>query len=350
MRGLGELVFSTTNQCTARCQDCPIVPSPAPATRIKAVDMMRIIDEVQSWGTLRLVVFTGGEAFLLGEDLRKTVAYSSQRQVLTRIVTNAYWATSKRKAVHVLSELKSLGLTELNISCDDYHQEFVPLERVKHANEAASETGLPALLVHRQKSGGRITVEYLSEYLGVPLHLFRRGEDNPDNNVISTGRNVPLYPDSPRCAPEPGEPPTDRDWTGACKSVLRSIVISPDLRVEICCGIARSSIPELYIGSLAENDLVTILQRGNQDLITNWLALEGPSSILSFVRSKDPSIRLPEHYVSPCHLCNELFTREDVRLVLAKHALEKREALLLMRGTLDWVSEVGASQAVSQPN
>ena len=340
MRGLRELVFSTTNQCTARCRDCPIIPSIDPPMRLKSQDMIRIVDEVYGWGSLRLVVFTGGESFLLGKDLRKTIAYVHEKGVLTRIVTNAYWAKSKNKALHILSELKALGLTEINISCDDYHQEFVPLENVKYANEAAFEIGLPALLAHRRKPGGRLTVEYLSEYFDVPLHVYREGEKNPDNNVICSGRNIPLHTSSEQDASEPWEIPNNHgNWMGACKSILRSIVVFPNLDVQICCGIAMSSIPELSIGSLADSDLLSILQWGNQDLITNWLALEGPASILSFVRSKDPSIKLPDHYVSQCHVCNELFTRNDVRQVLRKYATERREGLQIMRGTLDWISE-----------
>jgi hypothetical protein len=340
VRGLEELVFSTTNQCPARCRDCPTVYGQAPVRRLKSEDMIRIVDEVSRWGSLRLVVFTGGESFLLGKSLRKTVAHISEKGLMTRIVTNAYWATSKRRAVQVLSELKALGLTEINISCDDYHQEFIPLENVRNANEAAVEVNLPALIAHRRKLGGRITIEYLSEYLGVDLHRFRPGEQNPDNNVISSGRNVPLNSNAEDKPPTPCEfAETDRDWIGACKSVLRSIVISSDLKVQICCGIALSSIPELSIGSLLRDDLIALLQRGNRDLITNWLALEGPSSILKFVRSKAPDIALPEHYVNRCHVCNELFTREDVRAVLRENAADHRDTLLMLRGTLDWISE-----------
>ena len=43
MRGLSELVFSTTNRCTAKCEDCPIVPSIDPPARIKYEDMIRIV-------------------------------------------------------------------------------------------------------------------------------------------------------------------------------------------------------------------------------------------------------------------------------------------------------------------
>jgi hypothetical protein len=312
--------------------------------------MMRIVDEVYGWGTLRLVVFTGGESFLLGRDLFRTVSYVAEKGITTRIVTNAYWASSKKRALAVLGELKALGLTEINVSCDDYHQDFIPLENIKHVNDAAVEIGLPLLLAHRRKPGGRITVEYLSKYLGVDLHVYRKGQKNPDNNVICTGRNVPLDSSSEQTTSEPWDiPESDSDWMGACDSVLRSIIITSDLAVHVCCGIAMITIPELSIGSLLEDDLITILQRGNQDLITNWLALEGPASILSFVRSRDPNIRLPEHFANRCHLCNELFTREEVRCLLAKHAVERTEELLLMRAALDWVSEDWAASAAIVP-
>ncbi len=340
MRGLSELVFSTTNQCNARCRDCPVVSGGQTAARLKAEQMMSIVDEVHGWGALRLVVFTGGESLLLGRDLRRTVEYVAKKQVLTRIVTNAYWATSKEKALQVLGDLKALGLTEVNVSCDDYHQEFIPLANVKHANEAALELGLPLLLAHRRKPGGHVTVESLSEYLGVRLHVYRKGEKNPDNNVICTGRNVPLDTSDAELAAEPWEvPENDGDWMGACDSVLRSIVVGSDLSVHICCGIAMMTIPELTIGSLAGGKLLPILQYGNQDLIANWLALEGPSSILNFVRSVDPSIKLPDHYANRCHLCNELFTRKDVRRLLTQHAYQRADDLVLMRGALDWISE-----------
>jgi hypothetical protein len=308
--------------------------------RLKLDDMIRIVDEVRGWGSLRLVVFTGGEAFLLGKDLRTAVAYISQKGILTRIVTNAFWAKSMERALEVLSDLKEAGLTELNISCDDYHQAFIPLENVKNANAAALEIGLPALLIHRQKVGGTITVEYLSEYLGVNLHIWRKGKVNPDNNVICTSRNIPLRAEGSEREAQTAQIQSDeRKWMGPCSSVLRSIIVFPDLSVQICCGIALQGIPELKIGSLAETDLLTVLKQGNRDLITNWLALEGPSSILEFVRSKKPDINLPERYVGHCHLCNELFTNVEVRQVLAEHAAERREGLLLMRGALDWVTE-----------
>ena len=346
MRGLQTLVFSVTNRCPARCQDCPIVYEEGPRHTLTVEEMIRIFDEVISWGTLKLVVFTGGEPFLLGDELRKIVAYVSSHNIFTRIVTNAYWATSNAVARRILEDFKEAGLTEINVSCDDYHQEFIPLEYIKYANEAACDVGLPLLLAHRQKPGGRITMEYLSRYFGVDLKEFQIGKENPKNNVILSGMNIPIKThvesqdeaESEICK-------TEKPWIGPCPSVLGEIIISSNKRVQICCGIASSSIKELYIGSLEEESLLSILKKGNNDLIANWLALEGPSSILEFVLSKDPTIDLPERYVNRCHLCNELFTRDEVRDVLHKHASERGEMLALMRGILEWIAEDWAREA-----
>ncbi|MDH3890493.1 MAG: radical SAM protein [candidate division Zixibacteria bacterium] len=348
MRGLRELVFSTTNRCTARCQDCPIVTDGASSNTLTSQQMIDIVEEVLPWGTLSLVVFTGGEPLLLGDELVKTVAYVSKHDISTRIVTNAYWAHSEAAARQTLERLKDAGLTEINISCDDYHQEFVPLEYVRNANIAATKLGIPALIGHRIKQGGKITKQSLSKYLGVELHKFERGKKNPDHNVINCGPNVPITTqiESYSDTSETG----DLTWRGPCASVLKSIIVSSDLRVQICCGIISNSVEELYIGSLKDDNLLTIIQRGNEDLIANWLALSGPSSVLEFVREKAPEIDLPTQYVNRCHLCNELFTRPDVREVLHEHAAERGSMVGLMRGVLDWMSDDWAPQRLETRN
>jgi hypothetical protein len=339
MRGLSELVFSATNRCTARCQDCPIVHEGRPPRRLTLRLMKEIVDEVHSWGSLLLVVLTGGEPFLLGGDLRAIIGHAAAKGVATRIVTNAYWATSPQRALRLLGELRDAGLTEINISCDDYHQEFIPIERVRHANDAANALGLPALLGHRRKPGGTLTVESISAALGVPLSRFVREEPGPPSNAILSSPNVPLYSDAGLSERTPCE------WRGPCDGVLKGIIIAPDARVQICCGIASNSIPELFVGSLAEERLLPILRRANDDLIVNWLALEGPSSILDFVRGIAPEIDLPAAYVNRCHLCHTLFTSPEVRHVLHEHAATHTFSVTMMRSVLDWISDEWAAGA-----
>ena len=333
---MSQLVFSVTNRCTARCVDCPIVHENMPPASLDAEFMIDLTRQLLPLNSLKLVVFTGGEPLLLLDDVRRTIAFVSSHGLWTRIVTNGFWATSKERAKSVLQSLQEVGLTELNLSCDDYHQEFIPLEYIKNANEAACELGVPALLAHRLCPGGRITPEFLSGYLGVPLQEFREGKPNPDNNAIQTGRNVPIK--SGVLEPHDGKLEAATPWTGPCSSVLSKIVISPRKEVEICCGIASSSIQDFYLGSLENENLFRLLQRGNEDLITNWLALAGPASILDFVRSKDGNLELPSHYANKCHLCNELFTREEVRQILKEHGQEQAEMIGVLREVLEWAN------------
>ena len=335
MRSLNELVFSVTNRCTARCNDCPIVHEGKPPATLGSGDMIKIIEEVLPWGTLKLVVFTGGEPFLLGDDLRETVAFAASHNLLTRIVTNTYWAATREKAVELLQSYKDAGLTELNFSCDDYHQEYVPLDCVKNANEAALQVGLPALIAHRLCPGGTISIDYLSEYFGVRLREYKRGKDNPKNNVYESGVNVPIYSKQwDRQSKQRGS------WNHPCPIVLNKIIISPEKHVQICCGIASSSIEVFNIGNLNEDQsLLHILKEGNEDLMTNWLALAGPESIYEFVLEKCPEIELPHDFINRCHLCHELFTRPDVLDILREHALEKAGMVSVMRTVLDWLTD-----------
>jgi len=333
MRGLRELVFSVTTRCTAKCTDCPIVFENLPSASLTSEEMIEIIEEMLPWKTLRLVVFTGGEPFLVRDDIKEVVAFASENKLLTRIVTNAYWATSRSAAYKILEQMKEAGLTEINISCDDYHQEYIPVENIKNANKAAFELGIPALIAHRECPDGNISIEYLSEYLGIKLQKFKKGGKNPRNYVYSSGPNIPIK-SKRKCTSR------SRSWMDPCPSVLNKIVISADKRVRICCGIVSDSIEELTIGTIRKRgDLIQILRAGNEDLITNWLALAGPASILEFVRSQSPGLGLPDNYVNRCHVCNELFTSEEVRRVLFQSAAQMLEMVECLRSILDWVTD-----------
>lgn len=340
-RGLNRLVFITTTRCTALCRDCPIASDASPTLSLSADQMIELVDEVYSWGKLELVVFTGGESLLLGKELYRTIAHVGELGLHSRVVSNAYWARSARGALTHLKRLKNSGLSELDVSCDDYHQEFIPIENVKNAFRAANDVGIQFVLSHRRAPGNAITVERLSKYLGAELRP--PPWDSSDvslNNRIISGRNVPLGTNGGNSDPDCWDiPEDDRYWMGPCDAVLSNVVIGPTYSVQMCCGMVRNTIPELHLGSLRDENLATILERGNRDLIANWLALEGPSAILDFVLERDPALDLPAHYVSRCHLCDTLFTHSKVREILQESASERVANVLLRRAALDWASE-----------
>ena len=298
--------------------------------------MTAIIDKVYSFGKLDLVVFTGGEPFLLGSDLLHTVEYCTSKQLLTRIVTNAFWATSSEKAAEIIRSYKVAGLSEINISCDDYHQEFIPLERIKFANEACVSEQMPCLIGHKIMQGHKITLERLEEFLGCRLARFDPAIKNPTNNVVSTGYTVPVAEDMHLIPDEEIlYPPSTGCWKLPCSTILQRIIITPRKELSICCGMIRRSVQEIVFGSLEDTPLEQLILTAHRDLIVNWLALEGPYGLMRFIQKKQPHIHFRERYVNICHLCCEIFTRDDCRQVLAMYAHEKTDEILLERSLYD---------------
>ena len=101
------------------------------------------VSNLWSCPTSSLVVFSGGEPTLLGDDLFEGIAYAHERRLLTRVVTNGFWGKSPEAAAAFVDRLIGAGLSEINISVDDLHQKYVPLWRVRNAYLACYEREFP---------------------------------------------------------------------------------------------------------------------------------------------------------------------------------------------------------------
>lgn len=136
-----QITVLTTSKCTAACKHCCMNSSPERDDMLSWEQLEKILTQAFSelGNGLKLIIFAGGEPMLLGKDLYKAIQLCKQQGLATRIVTNAYWATSPRVARLKLSELKEAGLDEVNISTDDYHLPFIKLTNVRYAYEAALE-------------------------------------------------------------------------------------------------------------------------------------------------------------------------------------------------------------------
>jgi hypothetical protein len=124
-------------------------------------------------------------------------------------------------------------------------------------------------------------------------------------------------------------------WRGSCGSVLNDIIVGADTNLLPCCGIITKGLPELTLSNLRETSLLDAIDSANKDVILNWIALEGPSEIIEFVKSRDPSIQFRDEYVGICDACNDVFARPEVRKVLAEHIDEIVDRVALHRSFLE---------------
>ena len=106
VHGPTHLTILPTYRCTAACAQCCFESDPHVQGRIPLERILDYIDQAaRDFPTLKLVVFSGGECFLLRDDLDKAIARAAGHGLATRCVTNGYWATSKRAAQERIAPL-----------------------------------------------------------------------------------------------------------------------------------------------------------------------------------------------------------------------------------------------------
>ena len=298
--------------------------------------MLGVYDRLSEFGIVPLVVFTGGEPMLFAKDVLAVIEHVSQFGSATRVVTNASWAATPRAADRMIKRLKNAGLTEINYSVDDFHQAHIPLKTVRNAVLAALEHGIPVLLAHKTYPGSQSSLETYEQLLGCGIPVF----DPDDRDVeklrpicFSSGYTVPVGRGSEDVDLDEwmSQGIDDGRWRGPCEEVLANVQITPGGRLSPCCGLVDRALGVFYIGSVLEHDIFELLRKANNCVLYNWLALAGPSGIMDHVIAQDPSIEFAGRYVQNCQLCQELFSDERKKALVAQSLESMAQVLSVSR-------------------
>jgi hypothetical protein len=269
-------------------------------------DARSYIDQASSIPSVEWISFTGGEPFLLPRLLKDLVGYASAKGLRTECVTNCSWAETPVKTEETLITLKESGLDVVNISADDFHQEYVPFENVRNCFEAAKRLGLKTVIMSAAQAGGTLrlaeTINRLGpEKIGTP----KDGESTEglsaiavETGFIPVGRGAEL----PRDTWLIGESKIE----GPCRIVLRDIGIDPGGELLACCS-AASLLRRGRLGRVVETGIQRLLDDAGEQPLFKILSEWGPSGLAD-------SLGIPwrGEFVSRCHLCHE--TLKDPRL------------------------------------
>ncbi len=325
-----------TYKCTAACANCCFGSHPWVTGRIEQDSLKRYILDASGYRSLQLVVFSGGECFMLGDDLAELIAFATSLGLATRCVTNAYWAPTLEDAKRRLAPMITAGLTELSISTGDQHARFVPLENIVYAMRAAFDAN--------------ITVATMVELSG-------------DRRVTETGlRSMPLFEsllgkfplrnihvdESPWISMDVGERSVEYDSSQLvnasnlhtrprCTSVLDTMVINPQEELYACCGITSQQIPEMNLGKITHRSLRDSYDGAREDFMKIWISTEGPEKILAWAATIDPMIDWQNRFAHQCDSCRFLFEDERVGNVIREHYLERIPDVLVSRALLSAV-------------
>lgn len=298
------LTLLTTYRCTAACPNCCFNCSPKPKIDdIMSLEKMKqyISSAKKDFPSLLLVVFTGGECTLLGDDLIHAIKHAKSLGMFTRIVTNGHWGKDPAIANKWITSFVNAGLDEINFSTGDEHNMFVSLDTITYAiSECARLDSFKSVFIN---------IETLSTH---------NISEKDVLNSINIRELDDCFKQKIRCIKSPWiefRNKNEGDFhemnlltlQRPCKDVLTSINITPTGQFLSCCGLASEYTPFLKLGQFSEDNLKTLHNSRFNDLLKLWLFSVGPYKILQEIGCTPK-----EKHKHGCEYCHNMLQNEEI--------------------------------------
>ena len=144
LENLEKVEFVITNACTGKCKHCSEGDHDLCGEVIDSNVVAGAVCEISKEYDLKTVMVFGGEPLLYPDTVCRIISAARDMGVPKRqVITNGYFsknAAKIRKAAEMLSEC---GVNDLLLSADAFHQETIPLDKVKQFAEEAVAHGIP---------------------------------------------------------------------------------------------------------------------------------------------------------------------------------------------------------------
>lgn len=312
-------------KCNIRCRHCLWGDTLDDKTQMAGADACDYIDQAVKLGGIREVGFTGGESFLFRTAMKEAMGHADKNYALPSFIcTNSSWAKTREQALSILEGYYELGLHRLQLSIDDYHQEWVPLERVKYAVEAAIEFGIKCKMVCIVDESTKSKDDYIEllqvvrnelvEFLEFPVTPTGYAAERIKTSDLPSVQGIP----SDTC------------------TMLSVVNILPDGSVTLCCG-APFSMSSLTAGNLKERPLKEIIEEAQWNPVFNALAVGTGSRILAEVlheKGEDGFLRRG-CYASSCDACQHIMGNKKAVSILYHELSSRKEELYIKRKNME---------------
>jgi len=296
-----------TYWCNARCASCYVCSSPRAGgdmTVDRGLALWRGLQDASAHGCR--IHIGGGEPFGRWDTLIE-LARAARREglgPLAAVETNGFWATDERIVRERVAALAGAGMARLVVSADPYHQQYVPIERVRLAARVARQVLGPQRVRVRWRdwaADGRDTAqlpperrrELFAEYL-------RRGRDRMSGRAAATLAGLMQLTPAAGFA------------DNHCReSLLRSRHVHVDGDGRLCAGTCAGIVLGRATGPESIGEIWQALRAAFADgtgraegrfEVVALLARGGPTALLAEARGRGYCVR-PEGYATKCHLC-----------------------------------------------
>lgn len=292
-----------TFRCTASCRNCCFGCNPKKTRVMTNAEIKKYISScVQSFPkSIKVLVITGGECMIYPQKVKLALKLAKKYRLITRIVTNGFWANDFNRAKKILNELKKYQLDEINFSTGDDHSKWIPLKNIRNAAIAAAEIGYkPIINVETHDlSSPKIIQFFLNDSI-----FF----DFVKNKKIILERGAWMKFQQECKITHSNCIPLER--YDHCTNLFNIISINPYGEVLACCGLPSEQIPYLRLGHFDSEPIKDIYFKSFNDLLKLWLFIDGPAKILKFIHEKQGE-SFKYHSGHICEFCRTLFSNPE---------------------------------------
>jgi len=278
MKDLSGIHFLLTYSCTSTCDHCFLHCSPEARGTFTCEQLRQVFAEIDLIDTVKTVYFEGGEPLLYYPILLERLRLAARLGLRTGVVTNAYWATSTEDAEAWLRPLRDIGIAELSVSDDDFHQSTGKHNPAKSALAAARNL--------------RISCDAICIESPAPA-ASRRESLNKGQPVIGGGV---LFRGRAAEKLTPGLPRRRRAEMTTCphEELEAPAPVHLDCygNVHICQGLSMGNMWETPLSELVRD------YNARQHPICRPLLRGGPAAL-----AKENGLDLPDDFVDECHYC-----------------------------------------------
>jgi hypothetical protein len=236
----------------------------------------------------------------------------------SRIVTNGHWGRTEESAVEWVTKLKAAGLSELNLSTGDEHQEWVPFESVAQAAYHAVVRELLTLIVVEGQDKAKFKLDSLKE--NEHIKRIYADEELRKKFILMSNIWMPFHEDANFTSDNPEEIKHE-----GCDNIFENFVINPYGYLMSCCGLSMEYIPELKVGSVYKDSLRGIYRQQYSDVLKLWIWLDGTRYIFDKLSEKHNLRLISPH---PCSICAQIYKDEDIRETLIELVQENEENII----------------------
>ncbi|KPK78637.1 MAG: hypothetical protein AMJ89_00895 [candidate division Zixibacteria bacterium SM23_73] len=314
---LSQVGLFLTFRCTICCRHCMVGAGPH---RTEEVDLNEAIDwlhQIVSYGNghIKSIGFTGGEPFYCWDKLLKLAHTARQLGLTHTIMTNGFWAKSKQKTRSLLVQLQP---SDVSISTDVYHAEYIPVENVARVFETCRDLGIRCDITLACEPN----VLEQTRPLVQQILSFAPRESIRATRVFPSGRGESQADFCDESAMD--KPPSEIPCLFATVPY-----ILPNGDIIACVGpiinLPRKNNP-LFLGSLRERSLAEIFDDSQNNPVLHGLRIWGPRFWHRLVEARGPKSSLPEGYYTdcPCEGCIALLKDPEISAFLNKAVLSQK--------------------------